>query len=203
VYNLFLKSAIESGINPNDIHLHEYSIPYDHHGFGTDSWYFAIERKINFFTQELIKLKDGEVVLLMDCDIQFFPNLYILDDLVRKMDKLDVCFMRENHQNELNSGFMLVKKSTSIVNLFRAVCAELGKKERLPFGDQTVFNNIIIRQNLFKLRYVFIDTKNVIWGNNNNFNKKSVLFHHAVCCSTVDDKLWQLNNIRNEYNKKN
>ena len=63
----------------------------------------------------------------------------------------------------------------------------------MPFGDQSIINNL---KN--KINYGFIPNDYVIFATT-IFNKNKSIFHHAVCCRDVDDKIIQINQIKSEF----
>ena len=63
----------------------------------------------------------------------------------------------------------------------------------MPFGDQSIINNL-----KDKINYDFVPNDYVVYGTNiYNINKS--LFHHAICCIDVDDKILQINKIKSAF----
>jgi len=60
----------------------------------------------------------------------------------------------------------------------------------MPFGDQTIINNL-----KHIINYGFIPNDYVVFGST-IFNINKSLFHHAVGCIDVDDKIIQINKIK-------
>lgn len=60
----------------------------------------------------------------------------------------------------------------------------------MPFGDQSIINKL-----KSKINYGFIPNDYVVFGTK-IFNRNKSLFHHAVCCKDVDDKIIQINLIK-------
>ena len=63
----------------------------------------------------------------------------------------------------------------------------------MPFGDQTIINNL-----KHNINYGFIPNDFVIFGTH-IYNSSKSLFHHAVCCTDVDDKILQINLIKSTF----
>lgn len=63
----------------------------------------------------------------------------------------------------------------------------------MPYGDQSIINNL---KN--KINYGFIPNYYVVFGTSIYDSNKS-LFHHAVCCRDVDDKIIQINKIKERF----
>ena len=102
--------------------------------------------------------------------------------------------MREN-SNDVNSGFFIIQNNNNIkniINFFIEVLQTIDNtdKKNMPLGDQSIINNL-----KHKINYGFIPNDYVIFGNNiYNINKS--LFHHAVCCNDVDDKIIQIKSVQ-------
>ena len=60
----------------------------------------------------------------------------------------------------------------------------------MPLGDQSIINGL-----KYKLNYGYIPNDYVIFGDA-IYNKNKSLFHHAVGCKDVDDKIKKINKIK-------
>jgi len=106
--------------------------------------------------------------------------------------------MREHSSDDVNSGFFIIKNNdniTNIINFFIKVLQTIDttKKVKMPLGDQSIINNL---KNI--INYGFIPNDYVVFGSN-IFNINKSLFHHAVCCRDVDDKILQINKIKSAF----
>jgi tRNA uridine 5-carbamoylmethylation protein Kti12 len=103
--------------------------------------------------------------------------------------------MRENMSHDVNSGFFIIKNNdniTNIINFFIEVLQTIDttEKVKMPYGDQSIINNL---KNI--INYGFIPNDYVVFATH-IFNINKSLFHHAVCCIDVDDKIKQINQIK-------
>jgi hypothetical protein len=62
----------------------------------------------------------------------------------------------------------------------------------MPLGDQSIINNL-----KYKINYGFIPNEYVIAGTS-IYDKNKCIFHHAIGCSDVDDKIQQINKIKSK-----
>jgi hypothetical protein len=170
-------------------------------GFRTDLWYYCVKNKINHLINVLKQhdtLTDIQYFIFTDCDIIYIKkNINEWDNLEKDIinDSKDIYFMRENVSNDVNSGFFIIKNNNNIkniINFFIEVVEtfNMTNKSDMPFGDQSIINNL-----KHKINYGFISNDYVIFGKK-IFNKNRSLFHHAVSCKDVDDKILQINNIK-------
>jgi hypothetical protein len=60
----------------------------------------------------------------------------------------------------------------------------------MPLGDQSIINNL-----KSKINYGFIPNDYVVFGTN-IYNRNKSLFHHAIACRDVYDKIIQINKIK-------
>jgi hypothetical protein len=174
-------------------------------GFQTDLWYYCVRNKINHLINILNtcdSLIDTQYFIFTDCDIVYIKkNMDEWSNLEKFIinKNNDIFFMRENTSNDVNSGFFIIKNNDNIkniINFFIEVIEKFDKtnKKNMPFGDQSIINNL---KN--KLNYGFIPNDYVIFGET-IYNKKKSLFHHAVCCKNVNDKILQINKIKKKFN---
>jgi len=202
--NLCLNSLQEINVN-NINHMTDYiSKLFINTGFKTELWYYCVRNKINHLINVLKNydnLNNIKYFIFTDCDIIYIKkNLnewYNLENYVQNENK-DIHFMRENTSNNVNSGFFIIKNNdniTNIINFFVEVLQRIDTtpKAKMPFGDQSIINNL-----KHKINYGFIPNDYVIWGNK-IYNSNKSLFHHAVCCKDVDDKIIQINRIKSAF----
>ena len=202
--NLCLNSLHDINVNNINHMTDNTTIMFENTGFQTELWYYCVRNKINHLIN-IIKNYDGlkniQYFIFTDCDIIYIKKnineWYNLENYIQNENK-DIHFMRENTSNNVNSGFFIIKNNnniTNIINFFVEVLQTIdtidtNKKIKMPLGDQTIINKL---KN--KINYGFIPNDYVIFGTNiYNINKS--LFHHAVCCKDVDNKIIQINKIK-------
>lgn len=193
-------------INVNNInHMTDaISISFENTGFRTELWYYCVRNKINHLInvlQTYDRLNNIKYFIFTDCDIIYIKKnideWYNLENYIQNENK-DIHFMRENVSDDVNSGFFIIKNNdniTNIINFFVEVLQTIDRTEKvkMPFGDQSIINNL-----KFKINYGFIPNDYVIFGTN-IYNRNKSLFHHAVCCKDVDDKIIQINQIKTAF----
>ena len=202
--NLCLNSLHDINVNNINHMTDDTTIMFEKTGFQTELWYYCVRNKINHLIN-VIKNYDGlkniQYFIFTDCDVIYIKKnineWYNLENYIQNENK-DIHFMREHTSNNVNSGFFIIKNNnniTNIINFFVEVLQTIDttKKIKMPLGDQTIINKL---KN--KINYGFIPNDYVIFGTNiYNINKS--LFHHAVCCKDVDNKIIQINKIKLEF----
>lgn len=171
-------------------------------GFRTDLWYYCVRNKINHLIDTLTNhmgSKEYDYFIFTDCDIVYiahnkseWANLesYVLSQ------PTNICFMRENtREREVNTGFFIMKNNEGIreiLDFFAEVLhiMDTSKKNDMPFGDQSIINNI-----KHKIAHSYMPVEYVVFGTV-IYNKDKCLMHHAVCCNDVDEKIAQVNTIK-------
>ena len=202
--NLFLNSLHDIQVNNINHMTDDISILFKNTGFQTDLWYYCVRNKINHLInvlQDYDSLKNTKYFIFTDCDIIYIKKnineWYNLENYIQNENK-DIYFMRENTSNDVNSGFFIMKNNNNIkkiINFFVEVLKtiDITKKEQMPYGDQSIINNL---KN--KINYGFIPNDYVVFGTS-IYNSNKSLFHHAVCCRNVDDKIIQINEINDHF----
>lgn len=209
---LCLESLRDISVN-NINHLLDNPISYKNTGFQSDLWYYCVRNKINHLINVLSHSTGMATVpcgltsgmkphyfIFTDCDIVYIKknvNEWSNLDNYIVNENNDIFFMRENTSNNVNSGFFIIKNNNlgNIIEFFSEVLRTIDAtdKKRMPFGDQSIINNL---KNT--LNYGFIPNDYVVFGNT-IFNKDKALFHHAVFCKDVDDKITQINHIKSSF----
>jgi hypothetical protein len=198
--DIFLDSL--NNINVINInHLIDTPTIYTTSGFQTDLWYYCVRNKINHLINVLTNydnLTDIKYFIFTDCDIFYIKNnineWYNLEKYIENEDK-DIFFMRENISSDVNSGLFFIKnnlKIKDIIKFFIEVIQliDITKKEDMPLGDQSIINNL-----KDKINYGYIPNDYVIFGTT-IYNKNKSLFHHAIGCRDIDEKIEQINKIK-------
>ncbi len=208
--NLCLNSLHDINVNNINHMTDDTTILFEKTGFQTELWYYCVRNKINHLINVIKNyddLKNIQYFIFTDCDVIYIKKnineWYNLENYIQNENK-DIHFMRERTTNNVNSGFFIIKNNnniTNIINFFVEVLQTIDtidttKKIKMPLGDQTIINNL-----KGKINYGFIPNDYVVFGTNiYNINKS--LFHHAVCCRDVDDKIIQINKIKCILNEK-
>lgn len=173
-------------------------------GFRTPIWYLCILNKVKHVVDILKKYENVKrhcYFVFSDCDIWFIEkNQHEWNHLKHLIDSSnkELFFMREEGKHEVNSGFYIIKNNDNLPNVIRyfenVVNIMQNNKENYRGEDQVVINST-----LHKMNWGFIPNDYVVWGNN-IYNRNKTLFHHAVCCRDVNDKVNQINRIKSMFN---
>ncbi len=202
--NIFLNSLHDIQVNNINHMIDDISSLFKNTGFQTDLWYYCVRNKINHLInvlQDYDSLKNTKYFIFTDCDIIYIKKnineWYNLENYIQNENK-DIHFMREGTTNDVNSGFFIIKNNNNIkkiINFFVEVLKtiDITKKEKMPYGDQSIINKL---KN--KINYGFIPNDYVVFGTR-IYNSNKSLFHHAVCCRDVDDKIIQINKIKGAF----
>jgi hypothetical protein len=138
----------------------------------------------------------GEVFILSDIDIQFFPAFKI-EDFINdfKQAGVDVLFQREvlrRDSQEVNTGFYIARSTPYMINLLQDAVAACSKSSSQ--NDQVAINQL--------LRVADFGTK---WGllpkpyyaRSHGFPpQKDIFIHHANRTLTTDNKVVQLRRVQ-------
>jgi len=199
--NICLNSLYDINVNNINHITDDISILFENTGFQTDLWYYCVRNKINHLINVLKNydcLNNIKYFIFTDCDVIYIKkniNEWCnLENYIQNENK-DIHFMRECSSDDVNSGFFIIKNNdniTNIINFFIEVLQTIDTTEKvqMPLGDQSIINNL---KNT--INYGFIPNDYVVFGTN-IFNINKSLFHHAVCCRDVDDKIKQINEIK-------
>lgn len=179
-------SSLPLGFEPITKHMDVSG--YKTFGFRKPSWYECIKQKIGFFVETLNSMEDGCIVLCCDSDIMFLGKGDKLHTVTQQTfaqnPDLDMWIMRENTGDDVNGGFYFVKNSGKVRDYLKDAMRSCD--DRLPFADQT-FLNTTIKQ---RMNYQYIPNEYVVCGGYIH-TPKDALFHHAVGCADVPQKLEQ------------
>ena len=194
-------------INVNNINHMTDDVSFENTGFQTELWYYCVRNKINHLINVLQdydsndSLKNIKYFIFTDCDIIYIKKnineWYNLENYIQNENK-DIHFMRESTLNSVNSGFFIIENNNNIKNIiifFVEVLKiiDITKKSQMPFGDQSIINKL---KN--KINYGFIPNDYIVFGTT-IYNSNKSLLHHAVGCRDVDDKIIQINQIKEAF----
>lgn len=200
-----LKSLYNLNIKPENIR-HKLDIPPEKlfekdTGFMSDLFHYCIIEKVKHLINMLIQNKNKyEYFISLDLDIWFLENnKHQWNNLKSFIDynDNDIFFMRENYNDEVNGGFFIIKNKNIdiIINFLSFIYINLilKTKQELPMLEQQLIN-----ENKYQIKYDYIPNEYVIFGED-IFNQNKSLFHHSVCCRNVDEKIIQINSIKDKF----
>tara|TARA_B100000035_G_scaffold314193_1_gene329792 strand:- start:12135 stop:14495 length:2361 start_codon:yes stop_codon:yes gene_type:complete len=169
--------------------------------FQSEFWYKCILNKILFIKKTInnLYLKNyKKLIIVTDCDIQFFyKNRFKWIDLEEFIEKTnnDIYFIREighKDENYVNGGFYIIKNlNLNIINFFNKLYTIFSSNNFSGHGDQDIINEL-----KHEINYNVIPNKFIVWATNINSYQDCIL-HHCVCTSNINNKIIQLNYIRN------
>ncbi len=199
VFDRFKDSYDRAGLDPSRLHTHTYDLSmYKHFGFQTDSWYKALREKMLFFAGAIRWMPDGAIGAFLDADIQLFPNREVLDKQLQRLDAedLDMLCLREGDSDEVNGGCLFVRKTVGAVRVLDHGL-QMNLTTDLAYGEQTAFNNLLREDK--SIRWAFLDTGCVVWGNKIPAKMDGVILHHAVVSRGIKDKVKQMQRVQNAF----
>lgn len=194
VYSFFRESLRGS----HQVEVHEYIIDMSaFNGIGdfhTDGWYYACRTRIINMLDFMFSNPSVKHVIFSDADIHFL-NPQKLPELVQEAESrnLDYYGMRENNSHQFNCGFIVMKNHKKCHDFLNQVVYRLDH-ERLPYADQSVINELLLHGNVHDMTFDFIPNDLVVWGADPQPHPNAI-FHHAVCASTVSEKIEQIQYI--------
>jgi hypothetical protein len=212
--NLFLDSLRDIGVQ--DFQIRHHLDPLDHldvterinppSGFKTELWYHCVMNKIKHLIRVLSQSNiNNRYFIFTDCDIRFFSKNVdqwnSLETFLCSSFTKDIFFMREGDSSDVNTGFFIIKNNDRLPNMisFFTRVVEImstSTKKDMEFGDQTIINRM--KQ---ELEYECIPNDYVAFGKH-IYNVDHVLFHHAVCCYTIQQKLVQMEEVKKNIDSK-
>ncbi len=156
--------------------------------FGTEQFKKLTLEKINKIIN-LIEFKTNDnKFITCDSDIQFFGDIYeIINNFSDK--NYDIVFQKEKKDEGVNNGFMLITPNQNSLNYFRKISSLLIKTTDSRTNDQLIGNEI-----LHMVNYTTFDE--TIWNWSQGGLNKSIKLHHANCVSPVEEKIKQLNLVK-------
>jgi len=208
LFNEYYNSAVTVGFS-NIIHKLDNNaneLYKNGDGYQSDLWYYCVEQKLLHVINTLQSFiqNDGtqyyktlDYFIFSDCDIVFIKENKIQWTVLEthiKNTPHDIYFMREYNVENVNVGFYIIKTAKIhtvlpyLIKIHQLFLTTI--KQDMPQGDQTLINNTI-----YELNFGYIPIDYYVWGNH-VWNTTKSLFHHAVDCNNVNEKLIQINDIR-------
>ena len=159
-------------------------------GFRTNLWYHCLIQKLLHLIQTLQIENTHTYYISSDCDINFIDNKENWNELEEyiRTEKRDIYFMREGDTNDVNGGFYIITNKDAVLPFLCEVLHEMITltKDEMYLGDQTIINK---KKDVLNYGRILNDYS--IFGTK-IYNKKKALFHHAIDCKDVDDKITQI-----------
>lgn len=172
--------------------------------FKTGLWYRSVAGKVRWFSEVLKKAELGDFVICSDVDI-WFPagRADGWNELGEFLDlSPNLIFMAKEPYSgpsgPANSGFIVVKKEAfgHIAEYFAEVALRVEKtrnpKRRLPYGDQSVFNQDVKNGDIVGFDYL-PDRFCSLGPRAIRKKAHTMLFHHAIETENTSQKMNQIN----------
>lgn len=169
---------------------------YNEFRFRSDAWFEGVEAQMTqsfkFLTNEI---EDGEYCILSDVDIIFLQPSKIIEivDLARKTDK-EFLAVKEEKNDDINSGFIIVKKTKAILDMYEHVNTQM-QLGRVTHADQEEINNYL---NNNDVNFGFIPRELAGMGKRYKLSKSWVLFH-AINAKTLEQKKVMITDVKKRY----
>jgi hypothetical protein len=174
-------------------------------GFQSAVWYECLKEKAQIF-RDLIADHQGEIIALLDIDIQFFAPCE--STFLAGLADNDIAFQAETAGNkpektDLNSGVAVVRCNERTLALYSQVC-QLDLPS-LNLGDQSALIDMINHKIVPGLRHSILPYTVWAWSHTlfNVGPTRDMVLHHANCTTnpetTVADKLRQMDVVRLTY----
>lgn len=170
LHNQYFENYFKPSVN----NLNEFELSYDEShiqmcltgDYSSQGFKDECQNKIKAILNFMLEINNNEYFLYSDVDIIFFNSAK--DYLTRYVNSNSDIIFQDNGENVLNTGFMLIKKTDYVINLFNQTVQDLTVSTNINDNDQVVINKIIDRTKC------------------SMFDKK--IFHYGLCSSL---SLWQ------------
>lgn len=158
--------------------------------FGTESFKRLGAERVGKIIDLIKKEEKGKQFIISDVDIQFFDDVYeTINEFANK--QYDVVFQKESKNEGVNFGFILITSNENSLNYWEKVLSTLNN----PTTGGWVFDQSIGNENLNMINYTTFDE--TIWNWSQGDLKKHIKLHHANCVSPVEEKIKQLELVKN------
>jgi hypothetical protein len=201
---------MDLGLNYNNInHFIDDKYPeQDQEVAFSNFWYSCKIQKIkhlievlqnNIGSENVVDTKNNyKYFISSDCDIWFVKkNINEWINLQKYIDESekDIFFMREHITTDINGGFFIIKNNKNLIiilNFFKKIYNILLN---INFKDNHLAHQTLINEYKSEINYDYIPNEFGIWGYH-IFDKNKSLFHHPVCCFTIQQKRAQIESIK-------
>lgn len=167
--------------------------------FGSEVWYENLRQKMRFLERCMRDINEGDVICCSDTDIQFFkPRSVLSVKFVMESTDMEYMGQREHTSDEFNGGFFLIKKNNKTMAMVETINS--NEISNYKYAEQKLINELI---GLLGVRSGFLDPKKYFHGclrKNEEYMSAKVLkrmvMHHATCAYDLDQKMRQMNFVR-------
>lgn len=151
---------------------------------------------------ESIKNNLGKIIVCSDVDVQLFEGSKKF--LLQKIKNYDILFQKNNETGfDVCSGFFICKCSEEIISFMELVLLHL-KNKKSGSGEQVEINKILCNYSAIKIKWNYLD-RDKIWNPGGKYKfledlkiPKKLLLHHANWCVGVEEKIKQLDFVKNK-----
>lgn len=174
------------GINLIGVNLSENtSISY----FGTNAFKNLMIERVSKILNLIETDEKGKKFIVSDSDIQFFSDIYPTILNVSN-ENYDIVFQKETKTEGVNFGFTLISSNQNSFDFFKRILDVLTN----PSTDSTMNDQTIGNKFLDIINYSTFDES--FWNWSQQFLKKDIKLHHANCVTILDEKISQLNFVK-------
>lgn len=157
--------------------------------FGTESFKQLGQERVHKIINLIKNEEKDKQFVISDVDIQFFADVYeTINEIANK--QYDVVFQKENRNEGVNFGFILITSNENSLNYWEKILSVLNE----PTTDVRIFDQSVGNKNLNMINYTTFD--DTIWNWSQGSLKKHIKLHHANCVSPVEDKIKQLDLVK-------
>lgn len=192
IYREYFLSSLPDGLSCHSVCL-------EIHGkgdFNAPDFLQAIKNKLRLVI-ESIDENIGATILWSDVDILFIHDpLPSINTLIDEHPHVDIWFQKElaTTDNEANVGFILMRCTPTVKELFRCALAEMDRHPE--WNDQRALNYLLQTKNLVKWHFLPLDffARTHGWPPENN-----IIIYHANNTPGKDgvaQKIMQFNDLR-------
>ena len=154
---------------------------------------------------DAVKKNYQDVIVCCDVDVQFLKPSFEL--LVQALGSGDIAFQCNDSSGNICSGFVICKCNDKTLSFLKETAAILkGKMRQDGGGEQYVMRDILFKDSC-DLNWAVIP-RSIVWCPSEKYNalsalkvNNSLVAHHANWTNGVDEKIKQLDYIRNRFNQ--
>lgn len=194
--------------------------------YGSKNWPSAMACKTEMIIQA-IKDNWNNIFIYSDVDIIFLqPIINIITKIIQPLsnevktvkdvyDRLftdrDLVFQRHNHDNKICAGFFACRANEKILKLFSLIHKRTSESTKDGQDDQFFLQRELPR-NRFDVKYALLPETfySIGIGNAKRWKKgdtikvpKNIVMFHANWCPKIEDKIYLLKYVKEEYEKIN
>jgi hypothetical protein len=192
------------GLEHDRIHINACKFNKRSNGFRSNEWFFFVRKKIELLKELYDLVDDGDIIGLIDSDIQVF-NPEVIVKVWQDMKESQYLYIGQSDQpfvnsnnciwyelnKDANTGFFMIKKSPKISLLLDKTLEHDFSQYKL--GDQSVINNLLRELNVSR---ALLDSNYFFSGAIRDVHAKELTLHHATGAYNHDQKMQQMNEWR-------